>query len=93
MANQLYHLTAKVVKWAVEAGCIFVVENHNLASFGQLHSGLKSHIWQCILFFIHVSTVAHGKRKQCLLSTPLNFWLSLHNALDKTANINTPVGD
>ena len=27
LANQLYHLTAKVVKWAVEVGCIFVVEN------------------------------------------------------------------
>ena len=27
LANQMYHFTAKVVKWAVEVGCIFVVEN------------------------------------------------------------------
>jgi hypothetical protein len=26
LANQLYHVTAKLVKWAVEFGCIFVVE-------------------------------------------------------------------
>ena len=33
LANQLYHLTAKVVKWAVEAGCIFVVENPQFSLF------------------------------------------------------------
>ena len=33
LANQLYHLTAKVVKWAVEVGCIFVVENPQCSFF------------------------------------------------------------
>ena len=33
LANQLYHLTAKLVKWAVEFGCIFVVENPQFSLF------------------------------------------------------------
>jgi hypothetical protein len=33
LANQLYHLTAKLVKWAVEFGIIFVVENPQFSLF------------------------------------------------------------
>ena len=33
LANQLYHLTAKLVKWAVEFGVIFVVENPQFSLF------------------------------------------------------------
>ena len=64
-----------------------------LAAFGQRHFGRKLRIWQCIQFFIRVSTVVQGKRKLCLRSTPLNFWPSLHNARGKVANTNTPDRD
>ena len=33
IANQLYHLTAKLVRWAVNEGCIFVVENPQFSLF------------------------------------------------------------
>ena len=33
LANKLYYLTAKLVKWAVEQGCIFVVENPQFSLF------------------------------------------------------------
>ena len=33
LANKLYHLTAKLVRWACEVGCIFVVENPHFSLF------------------------------------------------------------
>ena len=34
-ANKLYHLTAKLIRWAVKEGCIFVVENPQSSLFWQ----------------------------------------------------------
>ena len=33
LANKLYHLSAKLVKWACDVGCIFVVENPQFSLF------------------------------------------------------------
>ena len=34
-ANKLYHLTAKLVRWAVQEGCLFCVENPQFSLFWQ----------------------------------------------------------
>jgi predicted membrane protein len=34
-ANKLYHLTAKLIQWAVGTGCIFYVENPQYSFFWQ----------------------------------------------------------
>jgi hypothetical protein len=34
-ANKLYHLTAKLIQWAVDTGCIFCVENPQYSFFWQ----------------------------------------------------------
>ena len=62
LANQLYHVTAKLVKWAVEFGCIFVVETPQFF-FGLQLFGRKLHTLPRIQFFIHVSNGGLRKKK------------------------------
>ena len=64
LANQLYHLTVKVVKWAVEARCIFVVENRQFSLFWA--TTFWSEIAHLAMYSVFQSCQygAHGKRKQ-----------------------------
>ena len=64
----------------------------NIVCFGLPHSGLKLRIFVIIQFFTLVSMVVYGRKRQCLHSMPLNFWLSRQSALVRTAGISTPSG-
>lgn len=54
LVNQLYHLTAKLVKWAVS---FLLLRIFSSIDFGPQFFGQKLHTLPCIQSFIHVSTV------------------------------------
>ena len=59
-ANKLYHLTAKLVKWAVETGCIFCIETPQCSFFWQ-----TSFIQEVIhhMQFTTFQSCRHGSRR------------------------------
>ena len=92
LSNKLYHLTAKVVRWAVQVGCIFVVENPQYSLFWATSFWTEvAHLCHYSVFTL-VNMAGHGRKRQCLHSMPLNFRLSRQSALVKTVGTNTPNG-
>ena len=62
LANRLYHLTAKLVKWADEHGCIFVVENPQFSLFWA--TCFWTEVAHLAMYSIFHSCQYGGKRKK-----------------------------
>ena len=79
-ANKLYHLTAKLIQWAVEEDCLLVVENPQFSffwqtSFIQAVVGLMD-----FTVFQSCHMAAHAQSAQCLVSMRKNFDVSIRCA-------------
>ena len=62
LANKLYHLTAKLVKWESENGCIFVVENPQFSLFWA--TSFWTEVAHLAMYSIFHSCQYGGKRKK-----------------------------